>query len=135
MKKLLLLIPLLFIGCHTLNPGADPFVVMVEQAQSGALATFDFIVYMDHANRGFWRTNAPAFHNFAEWLRTPQSYGTSVVPRSVAIQLNVDDMKLAYKASKTAPNSNALWSAWAVLNEAINQSLSWSNIITAPTHP
>lgn len=135
MKRLLLLIPLVFIGCQTLNPGADPFVVRVEQTQMGALATFDFIVYMDHANRAFWRTNAPAFHNFAEWLRTPQSYGTSVVSRSVAIQLNVDDMKLAYKASKTAANSNALWSAWMVLNTAINQSLSWSNIITSPTHP
>lgn len=135
MKRLLLLIPFVFIGCQTLNPGADAFVVRVEQTQMGALATFDFIVYMDHANRTFWRTNAPAFHNFAEWLRTPQSYGTSVVSRSVAIQLNVDDMKLAYKASKTAANSNALWSAWMVLNTAINQSLSWSNIITTPTHP
>lgn len=123
-----------FIGCATLNPGADPFVVRVEQGQTGAKATFDFVLHLDQTDRGFWRTNAPAFHKFCSWLRTPQLYGTQNVPRVVAIQLNVTDLKVAYKQSKTTANSNALWSAWMVLNEAITQANSWSNIVVTPVH-
>lgn len=125
----------LFVSCATVNPDADVLVVRTEQAQAGALATFDFIIYMDHSNRTFWRTNAPAFHAFAEWLRTPQSYGTSEVPRAVAIQLNLDDLKQTYKFARTSANSNALWAALQVLNAAVAQSWSWSNIITSPIHP
>jgi hypothetical protein len=122
-------------GCASLTPGADPLVVRTEQALTGANATFDFVLGVDQANRGFWMTNAPAFHTFCEWLRTPEAYGTNVVPRCVLMQLNTDDLKLAYQASKTAGNSNSLYSAWAVLNAAIAQTTSWSNIVTAPVHP
>jgi len=139
--KKLLIIPLLALfivtgmTCRPLDPGADPFVVRVEQSQTVANATFDFVLNLDQSNRPFWRTNAPAFHQFCEWLRTPQKYGTNTVPRAVLIELNVSDLKLAYKASRTSGNSNALWSAWSVLNQAIIQSTSWSNIVTTPTHP
>ena len=128
-----LLLPLLalFISCATLNPGADPFVVRVEQAQTGASATFDFLLHLDHANRSFWKTNAPEFHKFAEWLRTPQPYGTNTFARAVVIQLNLSDLKLEYKAAKTAGNSNALYTALAVLKAAMAQCNSWSNILTS----
>lgn len=123
------------LGCATVDPNADVLVVRTEQSLSTANATFDFVLRVDQGNRPFWRTNAPAFHQFCEWLRTPQSYGVSTVPRAVVLQLNVDDLKLAYKQSKTAGNSNALYTAWAVLNQAVLQSTSWSNIVTTPTHP
>ena len=126
---------MLYTGCASLNPGADPLVVRTEQTLTGASSTFDFVLGFDNANRGFWKTNAPAFHNFCEWLRTPQAFGTNVVPRCVAMELNVDDLKLAYQSSKSTGNSNALYLAWSVLDSAIGQTLSWSNIITAPTHP
>lgn len=122
-------------GCAALQPGADPLVVRVEQTQTVAGGTLDLVLNVDHADRGFWRTNAPAFHNFCEWLRTPQRYGPGSVPRVVAIQLNVDDLKLAYKTSKTAGSSNALYSAWAVLQTAFSQATSWSNIVTTATRP
>jgi hypothetical protein len=125
----------LAIGCASLTPGADPLVVRVEQTLTGANATFDFVLGIDNGNRAFWVTNAPAFHQFAEWLRTPQAYGTNVVSRCVAMQLNTDDLKLSYQASKTTGSSNALWSAWSVLSTAITQTGSWSNIITGPVHP
>jgi hypothetical protein len=127
---------IVMVGCATLNNGSDAFVVRVEQSETAANATFDLVLHVDHADRGFWRTNAPAFHSFCEWLRTPQAYGAagSSVPRCVAMQLNLDDLKLAYKASKTTGTSNALWSSWMVLNTAITQSTSWSNIVTTPTH-
>jgi len=57
-------------ACATLNPGADPLVVRTEQVQAGADATVDFVLNIDQSNRGFWLTNAPAFHNFCEYLRT-----------------------------------------------------------------
>jgi hypothetical protein len=134
MKKLIPFIAVvaLIMGCATLNPNADVFVVRVEQAQTAANATFDFVLHMDNANRSMWMTNAPAFHNYCNWLRTPQAYGAQSVSRAVAMQLNVDDLKAAYKASRTTGSSNALWSAWSVLNQAILQSTSWSNIITTP---
>jgi hypothetical protein len=123
------------LSCATLEPGADPFVVRVEQTQTSASATIDMILHVDHADRGLWRSNAPAFHRWCEYLRTPQPYGTTTVPRAVAIKLNVDDLKLAFKASRSAPGSNALWSAWSVLNALVLQSASWSNIVSSPITP
>lgn len=93
------------------------------------------VLRLDNANRSFWQTNAPGFHNFCEWLRTPMDYAAGKVPRCIAIQLNVDDLKGAYKFSKTAGNSNALFTAWAMLNAAMIQTTSWSNIITSPIKP
>lgn len=136
MKRFLLIPALVLLAsCATLNPGADPFVVRVEQTQAVASSTFDFVLRFDNANRPFWRTNAPAFHSFCEWLRTPQDYRGTNMARAVVIQLNADDLKLAYKNAKTAGNSNALYLAWTVLSEAILQSTSWSNIVVSPVHP
>lgn len=131
---LLFLLALGLWACSTLSPGADPFVVRVEQGEAGSGATFDLVLRLDASDRGFWRTNAPAFHNFCEWLRTPTPYSGKAVPRCVAMQFNVDDLKLAYKASKTATSSNALYEAFSVLGTAVGQANSWSNIVTAPIH-
>lgn len=122
-------------GCAAIQPGADPFVVRVEQGQSGASATFDLVLNEDQANRGFWLTNAPALHNFCEWLRTPTPYaGVTNVPRCVAIQLNLDDIKQAYKTASTASNSNLLFEAFTTLSTAVSQATSWEYIIQHPTH-
>lgn len=118
-------------GCKSLSAGADPLVVRVEQGQSVAKSTFDMVLNLDNSNRPFWRTNAPAFHSFAEWLRTPSTYeATNTLPRCVVIQLNIDDLKLAYKSSKTTSNSNALWTAFGTLSELLTQAQSWQSIIT-----
>lgn len=136
MKKLLFL-PLLalLVSCATLSPSADPFVVRVEQTQTAAGAAIDMILRVDNADRGMWRSNAPAFHQWCEWLRTPTPYGSNTLARAIVIQLNVDDLKLSYKASRSMGSSNALFSAWTVLSTVLSQSTSWSNIITTPTHP
>lgn len=129
------LVPTLFSGCATLEPGADPFVVRVEQTQEGAKATLDLAVHLDNADRGFWRTNAPAFHQFCEWLRTPIPYKGETLQRGLEIQENVQDLKVEYKQSRTTYNSNLLWSAYAVLSQAVSQANSWSNIVSSPVHP
>ena len=117
-------------GCATIAPGADPLVVRVEQGESTASATFDLVLNQDNSNRAFWMTNAPVFHVFCEWLRTPTTYTTSTLPRCVVIQLSVDDLKVAYQSSKTASNSNALWTAWGTLSAALAQAQSWAYIVT-----
>lgn len=129
-----LVLLVLSFGCATLNPGADAFLVRVEQTQTAAASTFDFILHIDSADRGFWRTNAPAFHQLCEWMRMPLPYGSNTLPRVVVIQLNVDDLRLAYKASRSTGSSNALYSAWFVLNALLGQSQSWSNIVVTPTN-
>jgi hypothetical protein len=129
-----LFVSLFIVGCASLTPGADPLVVRVEQGEAGANSTFDLILRLDNSDRGFWKTNAPAFHNFSEWLRTPISYTGTNLPRCVVMQLNVDDLKLNYQAARTSANSNALWIGFSVLDSALSQSLSWSNIVTQPTH-
>lgn len=123
------------ISCVTLKPGSDPLVVRTEQTLSVANASFDFVLHVDNADRGFFRTNTPALHTFCEWLRTPIPYYGSNQPRAVEIQLNVDDLKLAYQAAKTANNSNALVAAWWTLNAAILQANSWSNIVVTRINP
>jgi hypothetical protein len=120
------------VGCAHLQAGADPFVVRVEQGLTTANASFDLVLRLDNADRGFWRTNAPAFHNFCEWLRTPVGFGVTNVPRAIAMQINVDDLKVRYQAERGAGNSNALWLAWKVLEGAGLQAGSWQTIVTTP---
>ena len=135
MKKLSLL-PILFLfGCATLNPGADPFVVRIEQGQSVAQSTFDFVLNLDNADRGFWKTNAPAFHQFCEWLRAPVVYSNSPLQRVIAIQANVQDLKVAYKSARDAGHSNTLFLSWTVLDTALGQAGAWSQIVTNKIHP
>lgn len=122
-------------GCVALDPTADPFVVRTEQAQTVAKSTFDLVLNQDHADRGFWRTNAPAFHSFCEWLRTPTPYQGTNFARCVVMQLNVDDAKLAYRASRIAANSNALYGVLALLTQAQAQAGSWQFIVTNRIHP
>lgn len=132
---LLLLFCLGLAACATLNPGADPFIVRVEQGQAGVAATVDMVLHVDETDRGFWKTNAPAFHTFCEWLRTPTPYGGTNVARCIATQANVEDLKRSYKSAKSAGTSNALFLAFIELGTLQSQSLSWSNIITSPIHP
>lgn len=125
-------------GCVTPQPGADPFVIKVEQSQSLANATVQFVLDIDNSNRPFWRTNAPAYHQFCEWLRTPVPWGnppTNTLVRALAIQWNVQEAKLAYKQNRGPEGSNTLFAAWSLMNTVINQSVSWSNIVTQPVHP
>lgn len=123
---------LYYTGCATIDPKADKFVVQVERSQTVAASSIDFVLNLDQENRPFWRTNAPAFHSFCSWLRTPVPYQGTNIQRALVMQLNVDDLKQIYKAQRNAGSSNNLYNAWQVLKGAISQSTSWSNIVTAP---
>lgn len=124
-------------GCATLK-GADAFMVRVEQGQVIADSTVTFVLTIDQADRGFWRTNAPAFHNFCEYLRTKVPNPTPAdpghkSPRVLAIEENVHQLKETYKFDKSAGNSNALYIAFDELNTLVSQAASWSNIVTITT--
>ena len=125
---------LAFTGCVAIAPGSSPFVVNVERSLTVGQGTFDFVLHLDQTDRGFFQTNAPAFHQFCEWLRTPTPVATTNAPRSLAILINTQELKRIYKADRSAGNSNDLYAAWLVLDGAILQSHSWSNIITRPIH-
>jgi hypothetical protein len=118
-------------SCASLAPGADPLVVRVEQTETTAKSTFDLVLNEDNSNRPFWMTNAPAFHAFCEWLRQPQTVEvTNTLPRASAMLLSLDDVKVAYQASKTAGNSNLLYTIVATTEAAVSQASAWITIAT-----
>lgn len=120
-------------GCASVQPGQDPLVVNVERAQTVAAPTFDMVLTVDNAQRPFWQEKAPAFHDFCEWLRQPQavtlSDGTATnVQRAIAMQLNLDNVKLAYKSGRAS--SNTLVTAMTTLQSAAQQASAWLTITT-----
>lgn len=120
------------IGCKTVTAGSDPVVVHAEQIEASADAAFQLVVSLDNSDRGFWTTNAPAFHNFAEWLRQPVPVPSNPnEPRGLGMILLVDQAKLAYETNNAM--TNVLNTALADLQTALNQASAWSTIIQTPT--
>ena len=133
MKKTILIgAAALLVGCASLQPGADPLVVRAEQTEAIAKSAFDTVLNFDNSNRGFWATNAPAYHSFCEWLRQPQTVeATNTLPRAAAMLISLDDIKLAYKISTVS--SNALIEAITTVSAAAGQAQAWITISTS-TH-
>ena len=120
---------LCFTGCASLQPGADPVVVNTERAETLGKSTFDLVLNTDNTDRAFWATNVPAFHNFCEWLRQPQTIeATNTLPRALALLLSLDDVKRDYQAGLSS--SNALQTALVTFEGVVDQAVSWSTIIT-----
>lgn len=134
------LLPLAFfnmaVSCGPLDPNARPLVVRTEQLGTDAKATFQFVVNLDHANRGWWATNAPAFHRFANELRvpTPCNYngGTTNLPRWAASLWSLEQVKEAYKAGSVS--SNALITATGTIQSMLTEANTWLTF-TATNHP
>jgi len=102
------------VACAPLQKGADPLIVRAEQAERAALSTFDLVLNIDHANRDFFRTNAPAFHSFCEWLREPDcSDGTNQIPRAICLIRRIDNLRHRYKDQRA--DSNELATAVSML--------------------
>lgn len=116
-------------GCASIRPGNDPLIVRAEQTETIAIGAFDLVVNLDNANRPFWRTNIPAFHQFAEWLRAPQVVNqTNTLPRGAAMIWSVNSVKQDYKVNRA--QSNLLITAIATLQSAIGQANGWLNLVT-----
>ena len=98
-------------------------VVRAEQSITIANATFDSAVKIDNANRSFFRTNAPAFHQFCEWLRTPVVMPplTNAEPRGLPTLIQAGQAGFNFIASiRTAAKQSGEWSPQ---NEADFQAL------------
>jgi len=122
----------LLVSCATVKPGNDVLVVRTEQFLTAAQGTFLLTLQVDHADRGFWRTNAPAFHAFAEDLRTPTPYQvTNTLPRWRVGLLALNDVKNDYKTARVS--SNALFTALSVAQSLQTQAGAWLTIVT--NHP
>jgi hypothetical protein len=111
------------LGCAHLQPGADPFVVRVEQTESIARDTFTLVLQADNQNRSYWRTNSPNFHDYCEWLREPLQIGTNVLPRDLAMILTLNDVKNLYKSGRST--SNDLATVQADLTTALTDAMGW----------
>lgn len=111
----------LFIGgCATVSPTANQLVVRCEQSQTVTFSTFDAVVHLDDSNRAFWKTNAPEFHAFAEWLRQPVVLNaTNTLPRGAAIIWSVDQTKLTYK--QTLTGKDQLVASLAAMETALRE--------------
>lgn len=125
-------------GCAgKLDPGADPLIVSIERTQTFSEGGFDLVINLDHADRGFWRTNAPAFHQFAEYLREKLPVtnvpGRTNLQRYLLAQWQLDQAKLAYRATKSAATSNEMVAARIVLQDLSNQTAAWLTIVTNKT--
>lgn len=122
-----------FEGCNSVAVGSDPVVVRAEQAESGATNTLNLIVTLDDANRGFWMTNAPALHTFAESLRKPVQIDGVTLPAGLAAVRSVDDVRVAYVAGKATSNDLAM--AVSVLQSLLSQASAWSTIVSNTPNP
>jgi len=120
------MLPIAFLsGCATLDKTADAVVVRAEQTLHIATASMDTLLKIDDSNRQFYRTNAPAFHNFAEYLRVPITitlYGTNKTEaRGLTFVESAQAIKLAYKRNRTPENKASLITALATLETAVRQ--------------
>ena len=121
------------VGCASIQPGQDALVVNAERLETVSASAFDTVVILDNSNRSFWITNAPAFHGFCEWIRTPITIeSTNTLPRGLAMIKLVDDAKLVYEVNKS--QSNILIQVVADLQGVFNQASSWTLIVQSPTH-
>jgi hypothetical protein len=127
---------LLGTGCASLDPSARAIVVRTEQSLTVANATFDSLVHIDNANRPFFRTNAPGFHAFAEWLRHPVTIPplTNAAPRGVALVQSANTIKTAYKSQPSTQNHAALIRSLAAVEAATSQAQSWLVTINPTTN-
>lgn len=129
MKKLinttLLIAALAVAGCKTIT--GDPVVVRAEQSIAIGNATLNAAVHVDDSNRAFFRTNAPAFHSFCEWLRTPVIVPPLRVaePRGIAIIESANVVKQAYKHTRGTNELNQLVQALATIETATAQAQGW----------
>lgn len=121
---------MLALGCAAIKPGNDKLVVRTEQFLTGAQASFLMTLRYDNADRGYWRTNAPAFHNFCEMLRKPTKYQAETnLPQYRVMLLSLNDVKADYKAGKAS--SNELHTALATLESLIGQGKAWVTIVNS----
>lgn len=124
------------LACAPLNPNANPVIVRVEQFSTAAKGAFELVLNTDNANRGFWITNAPGFHQFAETLRvpTPVNYngGTTNLPRWSAGLWSLNTVKKDYKAGLAS--SNALATAQGTVSGMLDEANTWLSF-TATNHP
>ena len=116
-------------ACAHIQPGNDPLVVRAEQAETSGKATFDLVLNLDSSNRAMWATNAPAFHTFCEWLRTPVMVDvTNSLPRASALLWNLDEAKVAYASS--GGSTNVLGAAIGAVEGVVSQAGSWATVVT-----
>lgn len=131
----LVLLGLLVLGaCSTIQPGNDPLIVETERVLTVGKGTMELVTDVDESNRTFWATNAPAFHQFVEWLRVKVTVNeTNIMRRGPAILTSLNTVKLEYKQHKAS--SNAVYTALATAQSVLNQAQLWLATVNTNTVP
>lgn len=131
----LVLFSLLLVGgCATILPGNDPLVVETERVLTIGQGTFELVTTIDDANRSFWKTNAPPFHEFVEWLRTKITLNeTNIVRRGPGMLQSLNNVKIEYKQHKAS--SNAVYTVLATVQSALNEAQTWLATVNTNTIP
>lgn len=101
-------------GCRSVEPGHDPLIVRVEQAETLAFATFDTFLKIEHAQRANTRLYFPEAHAFAEHLRERRPDGQ---PRGIGYILDLQEVKSAYR--RDALRKSQLIAALAALETVL----------------
>lgn len=132
--SLVLLSFLVFGACSTIKPGNDPLIVETERVLTVGKGTMELVTDVDEANRTFWATNAPDFHQFVEWLRAKVTVNeTNIMRRGPAILTSLNTVKLEYKQHKAS--SNAVYTALATAQSVLNQAQLWLATVNTNTAP
>lgn len=131
----LVLFSLLLVGgCATILPGNDPLVVETERVLTIGQGTFELVTTIDDANRSFWKTNAPPFHEFVEWLRTKITLNeTNIVRRGPGMLQSLNNVKIEYKQHKAS--SNSVYTVLATVQSALNEAQTWLATVNTNTIP
>ena len=109
----------LFSACSTLAPGADAVEVRAEQSIGSAADTLDLFVKMEADAGAMVRVNAPAVHEFAEWLRAPMPYYGTNLARGLVLVDQANQARRAYKAIRGPEAKDKLTAAIAALTTAM----------------
>lgn len=122
------------IGCASIQKGQDPLIVEAERVLTIGKGTLELVTAVDEANRAFWATNAPAYHQFVESLRQKVVFNeTNIMRRGPAILVSLDNIKLQYKASKAS--SNALITAIATGDSVLREAQMWLATVNTNSIP
>lgn len=108
---LLLLLPLMFAGCASLKPGADPLVVRCQQTERMAFETLDTFLRIERSQAARIRAVAPSVSDFAGWLREPLADG----PRGISLVKSLGAVRRAYQADRSDGNRSKVESSLRIV--------------------
>lgn len=99
------------VGCSTVKPGNDPFVVRAEQTVDTAYHTFDLFVVLERENEGIVAQFNVGIHVYAELIRRESPHWINTANTLIR----------TYKRNRTSDNKANAQTAIAVVEAGLEQ--------------